>query len=374
MSSESILFSPVRLGRIVIPNRFVRSATHDFMAERDGRVTERMVALLENLAEGETGLIITGHAFVHPAGQASPRQIAVFDDRFLDGLKKIPEAVHRHDSKVFLQLSHAGRQTKKKLSGAEPLAPSAVADPNFEGPPKKMRTEDIEDVKKAFIEGARRARDAGFDGIQLHIAHGYLLSGFISPHTNRRKDEYGGSSKNRYRLIEEIIHGIVNVCGPDFPQIVKLNATDFIKGGLEIDDSLQVARWLERDGIAGIEVSGGMAEAGKGSVWKGLRREEEEGYFVNNAVRIKQAVNIPVMGLGGFRTFAVMEDIIKKARVDLISMSRPFIREPQLVKKYREGVITKSACISCNLCFNPRGISCGAKNNTAKKEETNNEE
>lgn len=360
MPTESILFSPVRIGRIIVPNRFVRSATHDFLSDGDGFITDRLVSLLENLAEGETGLIITGHAFVHPTGQASPRQIAVFDDRFLAGLKKIPEAVHRFDSKIFLQLSHAGRQTKKKLCGCEPLAPSSVADPNFGKPPKKMTARNIQDVRTSFVQSARRAREAGFDGIQLHIAHGYLLSGFISPHTNRRTDDYGGSPENRYRLIAEIIQEIIDVCGPDFPQIVKLNSTDFIKDGLEIADSLQIARWLEKDGIAGIEVSGGMAEAGKGSVWKGVRSEEEEGYFMDNAVRIKQAVGIPVFGLGGFRTFSVMEDAIQEGSADLVSMSRPFIREPHLVKKYREGIIKKAACISCNLCFNPRGISCGA--------------
>ena len=229
-----------------------------------------------------------------------------------------------------------------------------------------MTAGDIRDVRTAFMEGARRAGKAGFDGVQLHIAHGYLLSGFISPHTNRRTDDYGGSPENRYRLIAEIIQGIRDVCGPDFPQIVKLNSTDFIKGGLEIADSLLIAEWLERDGIAGIEVSGGMAEAGKGSVWKGLRSEEDEGYFMDNAVRIKEAVGIPVFGLGGFRTFSVMEDAIREGRADLVSMSRPFIREPHLVKKHRQGLIKKAACISCNLCFNPRGISCGALKKTEK--------
>lgn len=342
----------------MVPNRFVRSATHEFMAEDDGTATDRHVELYRRLAEGEVGLIITGHAYVNPNGKASPKQTGVYDDRFVEGLRRITEAVRPFPTKIFLQIAHAGRQTKEKLCGCTPMAPSAVYEPTVKITPREMSDADIRGTIRDFVQAGRRAREAGFDGAQLHVAHGYLLSSFISPHTNRRTDDWGGDTFHRARIVVEIVRGIKRIAGPDFPLIVKLNSTDFFPTGLHLEESVEIARRLENEGIDGIEVSGGMAEAGQGSVWKGLRAEDEEGYFVENAAAVKRAVRIPVFGLGGNRTFAVMEKFVREGKADLISLSRPFIREPYLVKKFRAGEIGKSECISCNKCFNPRGISC----------------
>jgi 2,4-dienoyl-CoA reductase-like NADH-dependent reductase (Old Yellow Enzyme family) len=324
---NSILFSPIKIGSIEIPNRFVRSATHEFMAEPDGMPTGRLARLFEKLAEGEVGLIITGHAYVHPLGKASPGQTGIYDNRFVDALRPIPRAVHATATKIFLQIAHAGRQTKPKIAGGTPVSPSPVYDPSVKLEPKELTGDEIRGLIADFIAAARRAKEAGFDGVQLHMAHGYLLSSFISPHVNRRTDEWGGSPENRARMALDIVRGIKVANGRDFPLIVKLNSTDFLP-------------------------------AGRGSVWTGLRAEEDEGYFVESAARIKAAVRVPVFGLGGNRTFAAMERFVREGKIDLISMSRPFIREPYLVRKFREGVIAKSECISCNKCFNPRGISC----------------
>ena len=356
---RSVLFTPLTIGAVTIPNRFVRSATHDFMAEEDGSTTDRNVALFSGLAEGEVGLIITGHAFVNPAGKASPRQLGVHEDRMVEGLSRIPQAVHDFPSRVFLQIAHAGRQTKEKICGCSPLAPSAVYEPVFKVMPRAMTQEEIKSTIDDFVQAGRRAKQAGFDGVQLHVAHGYLLNSFISPYTNRREDEYGGPLLNRARIVREILRGLKSLAGSDFPVIAKLNSSDFIPQGLSIEESIEMARLLEADGLDGVEVSGGMSEAGQGSIWQGLRSQEEEGYFVDSASRFKAALRIPVFGLGGFRSFAVMERAIEEGKVDLISLSRPFIREPDLVKKFRLGQVDKSECISCNKCFNPRGIRCG---------------
>jgi 2,4-dienoyl-CoA reductase-like NADH-dependent reductase (Old Yellow Enzyme family) len=355
---NSILFSPIKIGSIEIPNRFVRSATHEFMAEPDGMPTGRLARLFEKLAEGEVGLIITGHAYVHPLGKASPGQTGIYDNRFVDALRPIPRAVHATATKIFLQIAHAGRQTKPKIAGGTPVSPSPVYDPSVKLEPKELTGDEIRGLIADFIAAARRAKEAGFDGVQLHMAHGYLLSSFISPHVNRRTDEWGGSPENRARMALDIVRGIKVANGRDFPLIVKLNSTDFLPAGLKIEDAIDVAKRLESNGVDGIEVSGGMAESGRGSVWTGLRAEEDEGYFVESAARIKAAVRVPVFGLGGNRTFAAMERFVREGKIDLISMSRPFIREPYLVRKFREGIIAKSECISCNKCFNPRGISC----------------
>ena len=222
-----------------------------------------------------------------------------------------------------------------------------------------MTIKDIEDVVSQFIQASLRAKQAGFDGVQLHLAHGYLLSSFISPYTNKRTDAYGGSFTNRVRIILNIVEGIKEAVGGRFPLIVKMNATDSLPGGLTLEDSIKLGSIIEKSGVAAIEVSGGMAESGEGSVWNGLRSEQDEGYFVEYAEKIKKAVHIPVFGLGGIRTFSNMEKIIFECRADMISMCRPFIRQPFLVREFRLGRFKKSACISCNKCFNPRGISCG---------------
>jgi 2,4-dienoyl-CoA reductase-like NADH-dependent reductase (Old Yellow Enzyme family) len=354
----SILFTPVRIGSITVPNRFVRSATHDYMADDEGFVTDAHIELYSMLAEGEVGLIITGHAHVQPSGQASPRQMAVFDDRFVAGLARIPETVHRFPSRVFLQIAHAGRQTKEKLCGCIPVSPSAVYDPTSKVMPRELSADEIQTLIADFVSAGVRAKRAGFDGVQLHAAHGYLLSSFLSPHTNRRQDEWGGPVENRARILVEVLRGVKAACGRDFPVIVKLNSTDFLEGGLFLEDAVRVARMIEVEGIDGIEVSGGMAEAGRGSIWAGIRSEDDEGYFVASAARIKQAVHIPVFGLGGIRTLAVAERIVRECRVDLVSLSRPLIRDAFLVKHFREGLVAKSECISCGKCLNPRGIRC----------------
>jgi len=355
----SILFAPDRVGTVTVPNRFVRSATHDYMADDEGFVTDANVELLARLAEGEVGLIISGHANVQRVGKASPRQMGVFDDRFVQGLARLPEAVHRFPSKLFLQIAHAGRQTKERDCGGVPVSPSPVFDPVTKVMPRELAGEEVRALIADFIAAAVRARRAGFDGVQLHAAHGYLLSSFLSPHTNRRSDEWGGPLENRARALLEVLRGVKAACGRDFPVMVKLNSTDFLDDGLSLDDAVRVAMMLEADGIDAIEVSGGMAEANRGSVWPGRRGEDEEGYFVENAARIKSAVSVPVSGLGGIRTLAVAERIVREGLVDLVSLSRPLIRDPCLVKHFREGSVVKSACISCNTCFNPRGIRCG---------------
>jgi 2,4-dienoyl-CoA reductase-like NADH-dependent reductase (Old Yellow Enzyme family) len=328
------------------------------MAGEDGSISPRQVSLFRQLAEGEVGLIITGHAYIALSGKASPRQIGVDNDRLLDGLSLIPSAVHEYPSRVFLQIAHAGRQTKEKICGCTPVAPSAVYEPVFKVMPRAMTAEEIRALIAAFVAAADRARRAGFDGVQVHAAHGYLLSAFLSPYTNRREDEWGGTIENRSRVIIEIVRGIKERAGAEFPVIVKLNSSDFLAGGLTIEDSIAAATMLEAAGIDGIEVSGGMSEAGRGSVWPGVRAEEEEGYFVVNAALIKAAVRVPVFGLGGLRTFSVMERIVREGKADLISLSRPLIREPFLVRRFRSGEVRRSECISCNKCFNPRGIAC----------------
>lgn len=357
---ESILFTPIRIAGAEIPNRFVRSATHEFMAgEDDGAPSDRHAELFARLAEGEVGLIITGHAYVQPIGKASPRQTGIYDDRLVEPLSRIPPAVHRFASKIFVQIAHAGRQTKEKLAGGTPVSPSPVFEPVVKVMPRELSGDEIRALIRDFAAAGRRAKEAGFDGVQIHAAHGYLLSAFLSPYTNKRLDEWGGPAENRVRAVVEIILALKALVGRDFPVIAKWNSTDFLPGGLEVEESVEMAGRAVEAGLDGIEISGGSSESGRGSMWAGLRPESEEGYFVEAAAKFKKALSVPVIGLGGNRTFAAMERIVASGRADLVSLSRPFIREPFLVRDFRLGRLAKSACISCNKCFNPRGITCG---------------
>ena len=183
-------------------------------------------------------------------------------------MSQVTSAVHKYPSRIFLQLSHAGRQTKPKICGCTPLAPSSVYEPTFDVRPKEMGQEEIKSVIDDFIQSSRRAKEAGFDGVELHVAHGYLLSSFISPYTNRRKDEWGGTLTNRLRIVVEIIQGIKELLGKEFPLIVKLNSSDFLPEGLNIDESIEIAKILESEGTVGLEISGGKMR--EGYLWTAL--------------------------------------------------------------------------------------------------------
>lgn len=354
----SELFKPITINGMEIPNRFVRSATNEHLVDNEGYVTDRLGDMYEELAKGGVGLIITGYAYVRSDGKSSSKQAAIYDEKFIPAYKKIVKRVHNYKTKLALQIAHGGRQTKPEICGCTPIAPSAVTDLSSGITPKEMSKSDICDIIKCFGQAALRAKEAGFDGVQLHAAHGYLLSEFISPYTNRRTDKWGGNIENRTRILIEVLKECRKEVGRDYPILIKLNSMDGISGGLHIEESVQIAIALDKHGIDAIEVSGGIAEAGTVTARAGIRSKKDEAYFSDNARRIKQVVSVPVICVGGIRSVEVMEDIINDKKADMIAMSRPLIREPDLVNKLRDGVKTKADCISCNQCWNPEGIRC----------------
>jgi 2,4-dienoyl-CoA reductase-like NADH-dependent reductase (Old Yellow Enzyme family) len=355
-----MLFEPVEIDGMHVANRFVRSATHEWLAEDDGTPTDAIGDLYETLAEREVGLIITGYSFVSPEGRSSKRQQGIYDDRFVEPYRRITRRVHRYDSKIVLQIVHGGRQALVTPEHPVPLAPSAVRDSKSGITPAAMSEEQIHRVVEDFAQAIRRAKDAGFDGVQLHCAHGFLLSSFISPYTNRRSDGWGGSVENRVRIISEIIKRAGELVG-DFPVLVKLNATDGIEGGLDAPECVEIAEALEAAGVCAVEVSGGIFEAGEVTAKRGIETAEQEAYFKDYSKMIREAVDIPVMLVGGLRSKSMMEELIVEGYADLVSMSRPFIREPDLVVKFREGV-ERAECVSCNRCFDERGVRCNWNN------------
>ena len=351
------MFEPIFINTTEIPNRFVRSSTQEYMANKDGSMNAKLIDLYKRLAEGEVGLILTGFAYVHSGGISSRNQVGVDGDDRIRGFLSLTRTVHHFDSKIMLQIVHGGRQIKPELC-QDPVCPSEVYDPSSGTKPRELTEPEIIMIKDAFVEAIRRAAEAEFDGVELHIAHGYLLEQFISPHTNRRKDDWGGNTKNRCRIITEIIEDARSIVGPEFPIMAKLNSEDGIKGGLTVEESISVAKLLVNTGLDALEISGGIAEAGEFSCRTGIKSPREEAYFASAARKIKDAVDVPVILVGGIRSLGVMEKVINNGTADMISMSRPFICEPDLVTKFKNGLSEKSRCISCSKCFYPRGIRC----------------
>ncbi len=346
-----MLFKPYNLAGIELKNRLVRSATYEKRADIDGFVTDALVEFYKELVKGGVGLIITGNALVHISGRSVTQMICIHNDHYINKLKLLTEAIHKHYGKVVIQLVHGGRQCfPALLGGLQPIAPSAVYDPSTKIAPREMTNEEIWEIVEAFGDAARRAMYAGFDGVQIHGAHGYLISEFLSPHTNRRDDYWGGDEERRFHFLEEVYKVVRKEVGDNYPILIKMNADDFVEGGLKPKESVKIARRLEELGMDAIEVSGGMYESGAKTAQLNILKTEEEAYFRNSSGLFKKELNIPVILVGGIRSKPVAEDVIQKGDADLISISRPLIREPDLPNKFKEGK-EKADCISCNGCM-----------------------
>jgi 2,4-dienoyl-CoA reductase-like NADH-dependent reductase (Old Yellow Enzyme family) len=347
------LFEKSTINHMVLSNRFVRSATWEGMAADDGAVTPKLIETMVNLAEGGVGLIITSHAYVSPEGKAGPWQLAVYNDTFIPGLREMTAAVHESGGKIILQLAHAGNFAAQKLTGQVPLVVS-----DYEGlaksPRKEIMEPDIQSLVIAFAKAAGRARSAGFDGVQIHSAHGYLLSQFLSPVFNRRQDQYGGDIHNRARIHLEVYQAVRKTVGENYPILMKLNCRDFVENGLTLDDSIQVGSMLADAGLDAIELSGGLLTGGKLSPSRsGIDTEDKEAYFREDARAFKKNIGIPLIVVGGMRSLEVAERLVKDSIADYIAMSRPFIREPGLINRWKAGDRGRSKCLSDNQCFGP---------------------
>lgn len=377
----SILFNPTQLGKMQIKNRFVCSATYESMATETGEVTDAIIKRYRALAKGEVGLIIPGYLYVHSWGRAVKHQTAIHNDNMIPGLKKVVETVHDSGGKIIFQLAHAGRQTTKEMIGKTPMGPSDKGrDPMFFFKPKKMNESEIHEVIEAFGSAAYRAVETGVDGIQIHAAHGYLVNQFLSPFFNDRDDEWGGSDENRFRFLKEVILATRKAVPDGMPVLVKLNTHDYTpQEGITPPLAAKYAGWLADLKIHGLELSCGSAlysfmNMCRGSVpvdglvkslcwWmKPLGRpmlnrlkgkyDLREAYNLDAAKMIRpETQDVSLLLVGGMRKVSQMEGILESGHADFISMSRPFIREPHIVKKIKEGKADRVSCVSCNECL-----------------------
>ena len=356
------LFESTEINAMKLANRFVRSATWEGMATEDGAATPDLIQLMADLAKGGVGLIVSSHTYVVKQGQAGPWQLGVYADDLLPGLRKMTAAVHTQGGKIVMQLAHAGYHANGKVSGMMPVAPSAV-ESLAKAPRKALTEEDIQDIAQAFASAAIRAKKADFDGVQIHAAHGYLLSQFLSPIYNHRTDAYGGGIQNRSKPLMAVLKAIREAVGNDYPVLIKMNCGDFIENGLVLEDAIQVGKMLAKGGIDAIELSGGLLTGGKMSPSRmGIHSQEKEAYFQKEARAFKTEVQVPLILVGGNRSYETAQQLVDNGIADYISLCRPFIREPGLINRWRSGDLTKSACLSDNKCFGPimagKGLFC----------------
>lgn len=341
------MFTSGYINTLKLSNRFVRSATAEFAANNtDGTIIDEYLELYSNLAKGGIGLIIQGHLYVMDEGKAHDKMAGIANNNHITGLKQITQLVHntRTGNSIAAQLNHGG------LHSVSTKTASIQKDKEV----KVMTEEDIENVIGSFREASLRAKKAGYDAIQIHSAHGYLLSQFFSKKINHRNDGWGGSLENRAQLLLAIYQEIRSALGSNFPIMVKMNGSDEPFDGYPVEESSKVASWLAERGLDALEISG-MRSTRSISI-------EDEGYFEVTGRKIKQKIgDMPLILVGGHRSLTKMQRL-REDFVDYISMSRPFIREPDLVEKFKKGK-ERADCISCNKCFKaPIIIQCMVKN------------
>jgi 2,4-dienoyl-CoA reductase-like NADH-dependent reductase (Old Yellow Enzyme family) len=362
------LFEETTIKGMTLRNRLVRSATWEGMCDEAGRPTDKLTDCYRDLTRGEIGLTITGYAYVRPEGKQHPGKMGIYTDDFASEMRSLTDAVHADGGSICIQLVHAGGQTDSANAGRQPLAPSAVRSAQFPEVPQELTKQDIEQIVTAFGDAARRAKAYGFDAVQLHGAHGYLINQFLSPLLNRRTDKYGGGIKKRSRFLMEVYRAVRGATGDDYPVMIKLNGSDFVEGGLTRKAAMRAARMLDEEGIDAIEVSGGTSASGKKSpARRKIRKRKQEAYHLPLARKIKKVVKCPVMVVGGYRSYDVVEHTIEKEGIDYVAMSRPLIREPDLAQRWRQGDTSPAKCGSCGGCFKA-GLEGGIYCKTDAKE------
>jgi len=349
------LFSPKKIGNVEIPNRIMRSATYTNLASPDGTPSDASIEFYSALAKGGIGLIVTGMASIDQPGRFLKAQLCLFDDAQIKGHKKFTDAIHESSGvRIAPQLNHAGRAAMNPKFQA--ITPSPSANPFTKKMSREATVEDIKAIVKSFGSAAQRAYESGYDMVQLHGGHGFLLSNFLSPHVNKRTDDYGGSIENRTRIIVEIYNEIRDQVGKDYPITIKLNVDDYIEGGLNFEDGKSAVKILIDAGIDAIEPTGGgpdtmMSPTGRTYPTAKISSPDEENFFLPKAKELKPIMKeTPLIIMGGIRNVEFAEKLLSDGIGDFIALSRPLIYEPDLPNRWKSGDLSAPLCVSCNKC------------------------
>lgn len=340
-----VLLSPIKIGTMEVRNRFVVPPMGTNFANPDGSVSQQLIDYWAARAKGGYGLLIVEVTAVDPLGKAIPWQPGIWDDEFITGWRKLTDEVHKYGAKVAVQLHHAGRQTTHEVIGAQPVAPSAIPCPVDREMPRELTTEEVYNLIEKFGDAARRAMDAGFDAVEVHGAHGYLIAQFMSPYSNKRIDEFGGDFMNRMRFPVEVVKNIRRKVGSGYPIIFRFSGDERVPGGRTIDESRMVARVMEGVGVDSLHVSTGVY----GSMpWLIAPSAVAPGYNVYASEEIKNVVNIPVIAVGRINEPLMAEDILEDGKADMVSLGRESLADPELPNKVAAGLTEEiSPCIGC---------------------------
>lgn len=359
------LFDKTNIKNMNMKNRFLRGGLWEELADDTGHLTPKLFNIYKEISEGGIGTIITGYAYITKDEQPNPHMMGIYDDSFIAEYKELTDMVHCNNSNIIMQIVYGGSQTHMVPQSKVIWGPSAVKNEITGITPLEMSKKDIKSLIKFYSDAALRVKQAGFDGVELHAAHGYLLSQFLCPHYNTRTDEYGSSIDNRARIIFEIYQEIRKSVGNDFPIFIKINSEDFMEDGLTSEESIYVSKKLAEFGIDAIEISGGnestqsVLDNNLGPARnKVILSEDRESYFKEHAAKLADIVDIPVILIGGNRHLDVMNDILNTTKIEYFSLARPLTAEPNLINRWIDGDIAKPKCISCNQCYKTPGKRC----------------
>lgn len=342
------LFSSCKIGSLELKNRIVIPAMH-LGYTKEGFINDQIIRFYEDRARGGTGLIIVGGAYIHPLGMGGINFLSIDDDKYVPGMKKLVDALRDAGTKTSLQLFHAGRYAYSFLINDQPVSASEVTSPQSGDTPRALTIEEIREIVSLFTEGARRAKEAGFDSVEISGATGYLVSQFLSPFTNRRTDEYGGSLEKRARFAVEIVRSIKENLGDDYPVIFRLTFDDLVEGGSGLKDAKKISKILEEAGIDALDMQVGWHESRVPTIAMCVPRAA----FAYLSSEIKKEMNIPVMVTNRINDVVLADELIQDEVADLIGMGRPLIADPDLPNKAMEGRFSEiRPCIACNQgCF-----------------------
>ena len=369
-SSAPDILTPGRIGSVETRTRLVRAGTSETMASATGHVTDQLVGLYERLARSRLGLMFTGHMYCHRRGQYAANQTGIWSDEHIAGLRRLTDAAHRHGVPLFAQVAHAGSQSR--VPENSPLAPSPVPNALTGREVGEASEEEIHEAIDAYAQGARRAIEAGFDGIHIHGANGYLISEFSSPLTNRREDGWGGTSEARSRFVLEVLRAVRGAVPAATPVTVKLGMVDAVSGGLDLEETLPRAQALVAGGADALEISCNVMQLASDSARQYVavdsrraaqdllvhrlgKQPAQEAYFVPWARRVREVADVPIVAVGGMRRTQTMNAVLRSGDADFIAMARPLIREPDLAAQIEAGRAGRVDCTSCNICLMHEG-------------------
>ncbi len=342
----SKLFEPFKINRLQIKNRFVRSATVDNLG-RDKMVSEAQLAFYREMVRGEVGLIISSGLFPSLDGWTAPGQLGIHHDDMIPSLKKLVDNVHKYGGKVAAQLMHAGWFGNPKTCGYQPVGPSAMFNPVNKLEARELSTEEVYQHVDDFVQAGRRAFEAGFDAVQIHGAHGWLVSSFLSPVTNHRRDEWGGTPEKRANFVVRIVEGIRKLTGPDYPVMIKLGLKDYHPLGKTVAEGIASVKMFITAGLDAVEVSEGVEE----EAFHHIRKDALHPYYIEECRQARSALDIPVILVGGMRKLDEIRQVVDGGIADAVSMCRPFIMDQHIVRKFHQRLADSSKCNSCNGCI-----------------------